>query len=96
MLRRLFRFALRLVLVVSALAIALAAAIVWRLQQGPVPLDFLVPRLKAAVGEDAGGWQVDVDGLDLVWDASDHQVELRAHGLRLERPGEANALALAS
>jgi uncharacterized protein YhdP len=96
MLRRLFRFALRLVLVVSALAVALAAAIVWRLQQGPVPLDFLVPRLKAAVGEDAGGWQVDVDGLDLVWDASDHQVELRAHGLRLERPGEANALALAS
>jgi hypothetical protein len=96
MLRRLFRIAFRIALVGTTLAVALLVAAVWRLQQGPVPLDFLVGRLKTAVAENAGGWLSRSRGLDLVWDASDRQAELRARGLRLGRPGDETALALDS
>ena len=61
-----------------------------------MPLDFLVGRLKTAVAENAGGWRVDLAGLDLVWDASRPPRPSCARGLRLGRPGGETALALDS
>ena len=80
---------LRLVVIVLCLGVAgtlaAAAALVWRLQRGPVSIDFLVPRIAAELAAGEGQWRVTVDGLDLVWAVAAHQVELRAHGLRIAK-----------
>jgi hypothetical protein len=84
-------------LLVLALVLGGAAGLLaWRVRQGPMSLDFLVPRLKAALGQGDEGWQVDVDRLELVWEAAAHQIEIRARGLRLARPNEGAVVTLAA
>jgi hypothetical protein len=53
-----------------------------------------VPRVKAAL--DLGpGWKLDVEGVELTWRATAHQVELRARGLRIAPPGDGASVSLA-
>src|SRR5262249_29507289 len=86
--RRLVRFAFALVFGSVALAAAVAAVLVWRLQQGPLPLDFLVPRPTPAPAGGDDAWRVRRDGVDLVWQSSAGHAELRARGLRVARPDD--------
>jgi uncharacterized protein YhdP len=84
----------RSLITVALLLVIVGGALVWRLRSGPIPLDFLVPRVKAAL--DLGpGWQLDVEGVELTWRATAHQVELRARGLRIAPPGDGASVTLA-
>ena len=93
-LRRAVRFVVRSLITIALLLIIVAGALVWRLRSGPIPLEFLVPRVKSALALDEG-WQLDVEGLELTWRATAHQVELRARGLRVAPPGGGASVTLA-
>jgi hypothetical protein len=92
--RRWLRFALLLIGVPLGLVALGAGAVVWRVRQGPVSLDFLVPRIEAALAEDDEGWKVDVDALELVWETAERHVELQARGLSITRPNESTSVKL--
>jgi hypothetical protein len=81
---------------VALLAFAVAAGLLaWRVRSGPVPLDFLIPRIKAELALEEGV-SVDVEGLELVWQAEKRHAELRARGLRIARPSEGASVTLAA
>ena len=78
------------------LAVGMAAAlVVWRVRSGPVPLDFLIPRIKAALALEEGV-SVDIAGLELVWQPEKRHAELRARGLRIAQPSEGTSVTLAA
>ncbi len=91
---RLLRWLGRVLLILVLLIAGTVGVVVWRVRRGPVPLDFLVPRLKAALAKDEA-WSVDMDGLELVWQAAERHVELRARGLHIARPNEGASVTLA-
>jgi len=71
----------------------LAAVAVWRLAQGPVRLDFLAPHIEAALGA-PGSVPVRVGSVELLWDAQDRHLELRAYDVRVERVDEARVVTI--
>lgn len=87
-LRRLLRVTLALVVLLTVAGGAAAGWIAWRLREGPLPLDLLVPRVKAALAEQTEGWSVDLAGLELAWVPTSRQLELHARGIRLARPSD--------
>jgi hypothetical protein len=82
------RFVVRSLITIALLLVIVVGALVWRLRSGPIPLEFLVPRVKSALALDEG-WQLDV-GPVLTWRAT-ASVELRARGLRVAPGGGASA-----
>src|SRR5437899_4700044 len=92
--RRLLRFAVALLIGVAALAAVAAGLLVWRLQRGPLPLDFLVPRITASLAEGGDAWRMTLDGLELVWQPAARHVELRARGLRVARHDDSASVRL--
>jgi hypothetical protein len=66
--------------VVAGLVILLGFA-AWRLSEGPVPLNFLTPRLVKAFGE--GGTQVAIGQTLLVWDDRRQSLDLRVRDLTI-------------
>jgi hypothetical protein len=92
--RRLLRLA-GAVLIGGILLIAVATGIlVWRLQRGPLPLDFLVPRIAASLADAGDEWRLTLDGLELVWHPTERHVELRARGLRIARRDDSASVRL--
>ena len=92
-LRRVVRFVVRSLITIALLLVIAGGALAWRLRSGPIPLDFLVPSVKSAL--DLGpGWELDVEGVELSWRATAHQVELRARGLRIAPPGDGASVSL--
>ena len=88
------RLVLRALVLLLLVAVLAVGGLVWRVRRGPVALDFLVPRLKAALALDEE-WRVDVEALELVWRAAARQTELRARGLRIARPKDGASVTLA-
>jgi hypothetical protein len=82
--RRLVRAAVVLALVGTVAGLAAAGGLVWRVRRGPLPLDFLIPRIEAALRQEDGSG-ITVEALELVWDGRVRQIELRARGLRAVR-----------
>jgi uncharacterized protein YhdP len=67
-------------LAVSALG---AGALAWRLARGPIGLDFLTPRIEAALAPPDGSLRVAVRSTQLEWVRESHDVDLRVHGVRV-------------
>lgn len=60
----------RIVRLVTGLAILLTAAaalLVWRLDQGPIALDFLTPYVERSLAAEDGPYRITVRRLDIVW-----------------------------
>ena len=79
--RRLLRLLLHGAGALAAMAAVLLALLAWRLAQGPLPLDLLLPRIEAALGERAPHLRVTLDGAELVWGDWQETFELRLAGL---------------
>lgn len=79
--RRLLRLLLHGAGALAALAAVLLALLAWRLAQGPLPLDLLLPRIEAALGERAPHLRVTLGGAELVWGDWQETFELRLAGL---------------
>jgi len=78
---------------VLACVVALGA-LAWRLSQGPLAIDFLVPQLERALAGATGGFRVRIGGASLVWDGSVHHLELRAEHVRLTSGGDAQVMTI--
>jgi hypothetical protein len=70
-----------MVLVVGVLA--------WRLSRGPIDLDFLTPRLQAALGTPDGSTTVRIASTALEWDPSHRDLDVRARDLEVLGAGGA-------
>jgi hypothetical protein len=84
--RRLLRLVGAILMGAVALAALATGVLVWRLQRGPLPLDFLVPRITASLTEGPDAWRVELENLELVWGSAPRHVELRGRGLRIASP----------
>ncbi len=67
MIRRTTKIALEVVAGLIGVAVLLLAVAVWRLSSGPVDLDFLTPRIEAALVDPDSGVTVRVGATQLVW-----------------------------
>ena len=88
MVKRTTRIALELVAGFLALALIVGGVFVWRVAQGPVQLDFLTPRIEAALSEGAGRFDVQVGTTVLAWEGWPETFALRVRDLTARRDGQ--------
>ena len=83
---------MRRLLAVVAAALAtiflLAIGLFLRLTQGPIAVDFLTPRITAALHELDPGLRVRIGATVLVWDADEGDIDLRVTDVEIEDPAE--------
>jgi Protein of unknown function/AsmA-like C-terminal region len=60
-----------------------AGALVWRVSRGPISLDFLNPRIVAALAPPSGRFQVAIGGTELAWAGWQRGLDLRAREVRV-------------
>ena len=63
--------------VIAGVMIA-AALLVWRLNQGPIPLDMLTPYLERALSAEEKGIRARIGSTRLIWAGWERAVDLRA------------------
>ena len=88
MVKRTTRIVLELVGGLLALTAIVGGVFVWRVAQGPVQLDFLTPRIEAALSEGAGGFDVQVGTTVLAWEGWPETFALRVRDLSARRDGQ--------
>ena len=70
----------------SAVMILVAVAGIWRLLQGPIELDRLVPFVEQALQRSGSGIGVAIAGVSIGIDRETHQLDLQAQNVRLSLP----------
>jgi len=88
MVKRMTRIVLELVGALVALTVIVGGVLVWRVAQGPVQLDFLTPRIEAALSDGAGAFDVEVGTTVLAWEGWPETFALRVRDLRASRDGQ--------
>ncbi|HWD59245.1 MAG TPA: DUF3971 domain-containing protein [Stellaceae bacterium] len=71
---------------IATVLILIAAAGMWRLLQGPIELDRLVPYVQAALQRSGAGIGVAVAGISIGIDRDTHQLDLQARDVSLSLP----------
>jgi hypothetical protein len=71
---------------VAAVLILIGVAAIWRLLQGPVELDRLVPFVEQALQRSSAGIGVAVSGVSIGIDRDTHQLDLRVQDVQLSLP----------
>ena len=71
---------------VAAVVILVAVVGIWRLLQGPIELDRLVPYVEQALQRSGAGIGVTVAGVSIGLDRDTHQLDLRVQNVRLSLP----------
>ena len=66
--------------------ILIAGAGIWRLMQGPIELDRLIPYVQQALERSGAGLGVAVSGVSIAIDRQTHQLDLQAKDVRLALP----------
>lgn len=88
MIRRSTKIAVEILAGLTALGAVVAGVLLWRLSQGPVSLDFLTPRLEAALSEAREGVDVKVGGTVLTWEGWPETIALRITDVSISSDGE--------
>lgn len=86
MIRRSTRIALEVLVGLLLAAVLIVAAVLWRLSDGPVSVDFLTPHLEQAFAAADGDLTVDVGSTELIWGGWDRTLDLRARDWRVNGP----------
>jgi hypothetical protein len=73
--------------VLALLALMASGVILWRLDQGPLPLRQLTPYLADALNDPTSPYHLTIDDLFLTWEGGDSAVELRATGVHMKEKG---------
>ncbi len=68
-------------------AVLLAGGLAWRLSRGPIELDFLTPRLQAALAAPDGSSTVQIASTALEWDPSHRDLDVRARDVEMRGAG---------
>jgi hypothetical protein len=67
----------------------MTGTLAWRLSRGPIRLDFVTPRLEAALRAPDGSTTVDIGSTTFEWDPRDRDLDVRVRDLRVLGPGGA-------
>ncbi len=86
MIRRSTRIALEALVGLVLAVVLLTAGALWRLSQGPVPVDFLTPHLEAAFSASDSPFTAQIGSAELTWGGWRRTLDLRARDLRLRGP----------
>jgi hypothetical protein len=70
----------------AAALILIIALGLWRLIQGPIELDRLIPYVEEALSRSTDGLQIAISRVRLAVDRDNRQLDLRLEGVRLSRP----------
>jgi len=93
MIRRTTKITLEVVAGLVAATVLLLAVAVWRLSSDPVDLDFLTPRIEAALADPASGLTVRVGSTELVWAGWGRTVDLHTRNVAI-RDSEGSTIAV--
>jgi hypothetical protein len=85
-LRRLLKTAALSILALVTLAMIVSAAVVWRVSQGPLPLNFMRDRIQREINANLGGMTVRLAGIVLERDASSGMPHFRLRNVELFDP----------
>lgn len=66
--------------------VAVGGLAAWRLDAGPVPLDFLTPHLESALNAQARGFEIDIDETLAVWAGWRNAIDIRATNVTVTSP----------
>lgn len=66
--------------------VAVGGLAAWRLDSGPVPLDFLTPHLESALNAQARGFEIDIDETLAVWAGWRNAIDIRATNVTVTSP----------
>lgn len=83
MLRPAGKILLKVAIVVVVIVSAVAAAVVWRLSNGPISLAFLSPVVRQALSFGEAGYRAEFDDTVLTWGGWDRTLDVRAVGVRV-------------
>jgi len=72
------KIVVRAVLGLSGLLVISSALLLWRLSTGPISLNKLTPSIQHAVSSLPGGYTIQMEGIELVWDRQVSVLQLRA------------------
>lgn len=86
MIRRSTRIALEALVGLLLAVVLLSAALLWRLSEGPVSVDFLTPHLEQAFVANDSPLSVDVGSTELIWSGWERTVDLRARDWQVNGP----------
>ena len=73
---------LEILAVIVLLAIVGAGALVWRLSEGPLDLDFARAQVEKAISDARGGREVTIEGLALEWSRDRRRIEATLSGIK--------------
>ncbi len=77
------RIALEVVAGTLAVLVLLVLVALWRLSSGPVQLDFLTPRIEAALADWQNGLSVQIGSTQLTWAGERRSIEIHTRDLRI-------------
>lgn len=84
--RRLLRIGLEVAAAAMGLFALAVVALAWRLSTGPIVLDYLTPRIVAALSPPESGVTVSIGRTELAWAGWEHALDLRATEVRAVNP----------
>ncbi len=93
MIRRTTKITLEIVAGLVAATVLLLAVAVWRLSTDPVDINFLTPRIEAALADPASGVTVHVGSTELVWAGWARTVDLHTRNVAI-RDSEGSTIAV--
>ena len=88
------RIALEVVAGILAVLVLLMLVALWRLSMGPVQLDFLTPRIEAALADPQSGLSVRVGSTRLTWAGERRSIEFHIRDVRIRDRGGVTIAAL--
>jgi hypothetical protein len=71
---------------IAAVLVLVVVAAIWRLLQGPIELDRLIPYVEQALQRSGAGFGVAVAGVSIGIDQQTHQLDLQAQNVQLSLP----------
>ncbi|MCH8001685.1 MAG: hypothetical protein IIA34_08520 [Proteobacteria bacterium] len=77
------RIALEVVAGILAVLVLLMLVAIWRLSSGPVQLDFLTPRIEAALADPQSGRSVRIGSTQLTWAGERRSIEIHTRDVRI-------------
>lgn len=83
--RRVAGFALELLGLAAVIVIAGVLALMLRLQQGPMNVDFLAAHVEKAFAQSQNGFVFDIDRTEMIWGRRSDPFALDMHNLRIRR-----------
>jgi len=84
---KVFRLVLRSIFGLISIIVILTVLLLWRLSSSPLQLNTLTPSIQKILSDLPGGFQIELEGIELFWNRQDKDIQLRATSVALSDHG---------